>query len=95
MRGAKIPEPFRSGLLAVIQTAVGCGIGLLLAGKLRRPAQKITAASLFSVGFLLAVPGVVGVILRVLNRPTSERGSRRRLDTIRHDPGFPDEVEVF
>jgi ABC-type spermidine/putrescine transport system permease subunit II len=92
---SKHSEAIRTSLLAVIQTAVGCGIGLLVAGKLRRPTQKITAATLFSVGFLLAVPGVVGFILRAWYRPTSARGARRRLDTIRRDSGFPDEAEVF
>jgi hypothetical protein len=95
MRGTKIPEPVRTGLLAVTQTAVGCGIGLLIAGKLRRPTQKVTAASLISVGFLLATPAVVGLVLRAINRPGSARGAQRRLDTIRHDSGFPDEAEVF
>jgi hypothetical protein len=95
MRGAKIPEPVRTGLLTVMQTAVGCGIGLLIAGKLRRPTQKVTAASLFSIGALLAIPGVIGVILRLLNRPGSERGAKKRLESIRQDPGFPDEIEVF
>ncbi len=92
---SKSTEPLVTGLLAVTQTAVGCGIGLLIAGKLRRPTQKVTAASLFSVGFLLAIPAVVLFILRALNRPGSERGARKRLDTIRADSGFPDEAEVF
>jgi hypothetical protein len=95
MRGNLSSEPLRSTLLAVIQTAVGCGIGLLMAGKLQRPTQKVTAASLFSVGFLLAIPGVVGLVLRAWYRPESDRGARRRLDTIRRDSGFSDEVEIY
>lgn len=77
------------------QTAVGCGIGLLIAGKLRRPIQKTTAATLFSVAFLLAIPVVVAAVMRVLNGPESERGARRRLNTIRHDSGFPDEQDIL
>jgi hypothetical protein len=95
MLSSKNSDAVRTGLLAIIQTAVGCGIGLLIAGKLQRPTQKVTAASLFSVGALLAVPGVVGIALRVWNRPGSARGARRRLDTIRGDSGFPDEAEVY
>jgi ABC-type spermidine/putrescine transport system permease subunit II len=95
MSRLKPSDAIRTSLLAVIQTAVGCGIGLLLAGKLRRPTQKVTAATLFSVGALLAVPGIVGFVLRAWYRPTSARGARRRLDTIRRDSGFPDEAEVF
>jgi hypothetical protein len=95
MRGNPSSEPLRSALFAVIQTSVGCGIGLLIAGKLQRPTQKVTAASLFSIGFLLAIPGAVGLVLRAWYRPESARGARRRLDTIRQDSGFSDEVEVF
>jgi hypothetical protein len=65
----------------------------MIAGKLRRPAQKITAATLFSVGLLLAVPAVVGAIMKIWNR--SDRGARRRFDKFRHDPGFHDERQVF
>lgn len=84
----------RTSLLAVTQTAVGCGIGLLMAGKLRRPTQKVTAASLFSVGFLLAIPVLVHLIVRIWNSPGSERGARRSLDSIRGDSGVLDETDV-
>src|SRR5690349_4139493 len=80
-------DAVQTGLLSVTQTAVGCGIGLLIAGKLRRPAQKTTAATLFSVAFLLAIPALVAATIRIANRPESERGSRRRLNTIREDSG--------
>ena len=85
----------QTSMLAVTQTAAGCGIGLLLAGKLGRPTRRITAASLLSLAFLLAMPAVVGALLRVWNRPESARGMRRRLNSIRHDAGFPDDMNVF
>lgn len=88
-------DPLHSSLLAVTQTAVGAGIGLLLAGKLRRPAQKTTAATLFSVGLLLALPAMVGGILKLWYRPSSDRGARQRLDSIRHDPGLSDDTEIY
>ncbi len=93
MTPRKTSETVTSSLLAVTQTAVGCGIGLLVAGKLRRPAQKITAATLFSVGLLLATPAVVGAIVKAWNR--TERRSLRRLDSIRHDSGLHDESDVL
>jgi hypothetical protein len=70
-------------------------VGLLIAGKLGRPAQKTTAATMISVGALLALPVVVMAVLRTVNRPHSERGMRRRLDSIRRDSGFPDEAEII
>ena len=83
----------QTSLLSVTQTAVGCGIGLLLAGKLGRPARKITAATMFSVGILLAVPAIVSVSVRAFDR--SERGARKRLDSIRRDSGLSPGSEVL
>lgn len=91
----KSSDPLQTSLLAVTQTAVGCGIGLLIAGRLGRPAQKTTAATMISVGALLALPVVVIAVMRAVNRPNSERGMRRRLESIRRDSGFPDEAEIL
>src|SRR5688500_14599977 len=49
----------QTSMLAITQTAAGCGIGLLIAGKLGRPTQKVTAASLLSLAALLALPAIV------------------------------------
>lgn len=95
MSASKTSGIVQTSLLAVMQTAVGCGIGLLLAGKLARPTQKTTAATLFSVGLLLTLPVAVGMGIKVWNRPTTDRSARRRLATIRGDSGLPDEVEIF
>ena len=92
---SKPSDALRTSLLAVTQTAVGCGIGLLIAGKLGRPAQKTTATTMISVGALLALPILVLAVVRTVNRPESARGMRRRLDSIRRDSGFPDEAEIL
>lgn len=92
---SKSSDPLQTSLLAITQTAVGCGIGLLLAGKLGRPAQKTTATTMLSVGALLALPVLVITIVRAVNRPESARGMRRRLDSIRRDSGYPDEAEIL
>ncbi|MEO7318311.1 MAG: hypothetical protein ABIZ56_04925 [Chthoniobacteraceae bacterium] len=95
MASSKNPDPLQTSLLAITQTAVGCAIGLLLAGKLRRPTQKTTAASLLGIGALLALPWAVENVLERLNGPGSARGERRRLDTIRTDAGYADDTDVF
>jgi uncharacterized membrane protein len=95
MSAQRSSDAASSSLLAVTQTAVGCGIGLLLAGKLQRPAQKTTAATLLSLGVLLAIPAVVQTVLRVWQGPESDRGMKRRLDSIRQDAGLMDETEAF
>lgn len=91
----KQSDPLQTSLLAVTQTAVGCAVGLLLAGKLGRSTQKITAASLLGVGALLALPVIVEALSHVITGPGSARGEKRRLDSIRTDPGFPDDAEIY
>lgn len=88
-------DTLQKSFLIVTQTAVGCALGLLLAGKIGRPAQKTTAASLLGVGALLALPAVIDMVAHAVNGPGSERGERRRLDSIRRDPGIPDDFEIF
>ncbi|HEX8312372.1 MAG TPA: hypothetical protein VF614_13710 [Chthoniobacteraceae bacterium] len=95
MSRTKSLDPLQTSLLAVTQTAVGCGLGLLIAGRLERPTQKMTAATLLGVGTLLALPLVVQVVTKVITGPGSARGERRRLDSIRTDSGFPHEADVF
>ena len=95
MATARSSDSTTASLLAVTQTAVGCGIGLLIAGKLQRPAQKTTAATLLSLGVLLAIPAVVQTVLKVWQNPESDRGARQRLDSIRQDPGLPYDTEAF
>ena len=84
-----------TSLMTVTQTAVGCGIGILLAGHLNRSARKITALALFSVGIVSAAPLIVDLISRRRNRPGSERVMRKRLESIRQDSGISEDAEIF
>jgi len=84
-----------TSLVTVTQTAVGCGIGLLLARRLGRSAQRNTALALFAVGLVSVAPLVVDLIARRRNRPGSERVMRRRLESIRHDSGISEDAEIF
>ncbi len=91
----KTSEVLELSLLAVTQTAVGCAVGLLLAGKLGRPAQKTTAVMLLGIGTLLAMPLIFQFVSAAVAGPGSARGERRRLDSIRTDSGFPSEADIF
>ena len=82
-------------LLVLTRTAFGLGIGMLVADKIKRPARQATAIALMSVGALAAVPFVVKVAMERINRPESERGSRRRLRSIRDDYGYPSENDIY
>jgi hypothetical protein len=82
-------------LLALTRTALGLGIGILVADKIGRPARQTTAIALMSVGALAAVPFLVKVALARINRPESNRGSRARLRSIRSDSGYRSEVDIY
>jgi hypothetical protein len=88
-------DTLQKSFLIVTQTAVGCAVGLLLAGKIGRPAQKTTAATLLGIGALLALPALIDVVSDVVNGPDSERGQRKRLDSIRTDSGLSDEADIL
>ncbi len=77
-----------TSLVALAQAAVGCGIGLLVAGSLRRSTQRTVATAALTIGVLSAVPLVVDVIMKQVNRPETARSMRRRLESIRHDSGM-------
>ena len=88
-------ETLQKSFLIVTQTAVGCALGLLIAGKIGRPAQKTTAATLLGVGALLALPALIDVVTKSISGPGSPRGERRRLDSIREDSGFTEDVDIL
>lgn len=95
METKKQPDTLNSSLLAVTQTAVGCGLGLLLGGKMSRSAQKTTAFTLLGVGALLALPAIVDAVTDLIAGPDTERGVKKSLDSIREDSGLPDDAEIF
>jgi len=80
------PIPIDS-LLVLTRTAIGLGIGMLLADKFKQPVRQAAAITLVSIGALAALPFLVKLALEQINRPTSERGSRARLRSIRRDSG--------
>ena len=95
MPRSQTSEIVQKSSLIVTQTAVGCALGLLIAGKIGRPAQKTTAATLLGIGALLALPALINLVTDSVSGPGSERGERRRLDTIRGNSGVPDDVQIF
>jgi hypothetical protein len=82
-------------LLVLTRTALGLGIGMLMADKIRRPFRQGAAIVLVSIGALAAVPFLVKLAVEQINRPTSERGSRARLRSIRADSGYRSEADIY
>ena len=83
------------GLLILTRTAFGLGLGMLVADKINRPVRTAAAIALVSVGALAAVPLLVRAALERINRPESERGSRKRLRSIRGDGGYGSEMDLY
>jgi hypothetical protein len=83
-----------TAMIAVTQTALGCGIGLLLSAKLTRSAQRTVAIAMLAIGTLSTMPVLFGIFSRQWNRPESARGMRRRLELIR-DSGISEGADVF
>jgi hypothetical protein len=89
------PLPITS-LITVTQTALSCGLGLIVANKLPRTARKIVAGAMLSVGAISALPLIAEVIARQWKGPETARGMRKKLESIREDSGIADELdEVF
>jgi hypothetical protein len=83
------------GLLVLTRTAVGLGIGMLVADRIKQPARQTTAIALVSVGALAALPFLVRLAIDRINRPESERATRARLRSIRDDSGYSSEDDVY
>lgn len=83
-----------TGIVAASQAAVGLGVGLLIADKINITARQRTAIALIGAGVAAIIPFVAGVYDRVSHRAGSERGMRRRLDSLRADVGFPAEEDL-
>ncbi len=84
-----------AGIVALAQTALGFGVGLLIAGKMREKAQKASIISALSVGVVCTLSLAAAAAARLIDHPTSPRRMRRRLESIRQDSGFPDDAEIF
>ena len=90
----KNPEPLSfDGMLTVTRTAIGLGIGMLLADRIKRPARNAVAIALVSLGAVAAVPFFVKLALEQVNR--TDWGSRARLRSIRADSGYRSEADAF
>lgn len=76
---------------ALIGAAAGVLLGDMMSGRARRP----VAFSLFALGLAALTPSVAGAVKKKVTGPTTRRGSRRTLASIR-DGGLPtSEVDIY
>ena len=84
-----------TSLAAAAEMAVGVGAGLLLADQLGKGARQRLGAVALVAGLAATIPLLIGAGVRV-NRELGEgRRTRRRLETIRHDSGFPEDGDFY
>ena len=82
-------------LLTISQTAIGCGIGILLANKISENKRNTAAAGMLLLAIATTAPALVGVIAELISGPQSKLGMRRRLRSIREDSGLHAEEEIL
>src|SRR5256714_7309949 len=80
-------------LLVLTRTAIGLGLGILIADKIKPPLRQAAAITLVAIGALAAAPWLVKITVGQINR--SEWGSRARLRSIRGDSGYSSDSEFY
>ena len=80
-------------LLVVTRTAIGLGLGILMADKIKPSLRQAAAIALVAIGALAAAPWLVKITVGQINR--SEWGSRARLRSIRGDAGYTSDNDVY
>jgi hypothetical protein len=80
-------------LLVVTRTAIGFGLGMLMADKIKPSIRQAAAITLLAIGALAATPWLVKITVGQINR--SEWGSRARLRSIRGDVGYGSDNDIY
>lgn len=84
-----------TSLAAAAEMAVGVGAGLLLADQLGKGARQRLGVVALVAGLAATVPLLIGAGVRVNRELGQGRRTRRRLETIRHDSGFPEDGDFY
>jgi Na+/serine symporter len=82
-------------LLMVMRAAIGLGLGILMADKIKPSIRHVAAIALVSIGALAAAPWLVRITVGQITRPESEWGSRARLRSIRGDSGYSSDRDIY
>jgi hypothetical protein len=80
-------------LLTLTRTAIGLGLGLLVADKIKPSIRQAAAITLVAIGALAATPWLVKMTVGQINR--SEWGSRARLRSIRGASGYTSDNDIY
>ena len=80
-------------LLMLTRTAIGLGLGLLVADKIKPSVRQATAIALVAIGALAATPWLLKITVGQIDQ--SEWGSRARLRSIRGDAGYTSDNDIY
>ena len=81
-------------LLVLTRTAIGLGIGMLVADKIKQgPVRQAAALALLSIGAIAAVPFLWKLTTEQIDR--TDVGSRARLRSIRAASGYQSDEDAF
>ncbi len=89
MQETSLLSTYESYASLIAPAAAGCALGILFGRGMSRGSSNVVALSLLAAGAAIAAPVITGLVQRTANRPSTERGSRRRLEGIRNH-GLPD-----
>lgn len=84
-----------AALLTVSQGAVGCGLGLLLAGRINERKRNVAAIGLLSLALGATITASAGLLTNLVSGPRTRLGVRRRLRSIREGAGWHVDDEAF
>lgn len=73
--------------------AAGCALGILFGHGMDRSTSNIVSLTLLAASAAVAAPLISDIVQRTANRPSSDRGSRKRLEGIRN--GADDSLKEF
>jgi len=79
----------------IAPAAAGCALGILFGRGMSRSSSNIIALTLLAASAVVAAPVITDLVQRTANRPSSDRGSRRRLEGIRNNAPEADLSEFF
>ncbi len=84
-----------TSVAAAAEMAVGVGAGLLVADQLGKSARQRIGVVALIAGLAATIPLLIGAGVRVNRELSQGRRTRRRLETIRHDSGLPDDGDFY
>src|SRR5438067_13098120 len=82
-------------LLFLTRAAIGVGLGIFMADKIKPPVRQVAAIALVAIGALAAAPWLVKITVGQIHRPESDWGSRARLRSIRADAGYTSDDDIY